>query len=128
MKPIITENSIEELAIEILRSQGWEYVRGLSIAPGAERAERESFEQVVLLDRLRKSVAIINPHIPTDAQEAAIQKALRIYSPDLLHSNEEFHKQLIERIKITYWQNSDERSHEVALIDFENIRNNQFLV
>src|SRR6218665_88369 len=128
MKPIITENSIEELAIEILRSQGWEYVRGLSIAPGAERAERESFEQVVLLDRLRKSVAIINPHIPTDAQEAAIQKALRIYSPDLLHSNEEFHKQLIERIKITYCQNSDERSHEVALNDFENIRNNQFLV
>jgi hypothetical protein len=35
MKPI-SENSIELSTIEILQSQGWEYIHGLSIAPGGE--------------------------------------------------------------------------------------------
>ena len=53
---------------------------------------------------------------------------MRISSPELLHNNEEFHRLLIEKVKIPYQQNGYERSHEVALIDFENWENNQFLV
>ena len=126
--PKISEDHIESFAIEQLQSLGWEYIHGLAIAPGAEQQERESFEQVVLTDRLRKSLSIINSHIPEEAREKAIQKVLRIYSPELLHNNEEFHSLLIEKIKIPYRQDDYERSHEVALIDFENIENNQFLV
>jgi hypothetical protein len=33
----------------------------LAISPGAEQTERENFEQIVLVDRLRKSVAVLNP-------------------------------------------------------------------
>jgi len=127
MKPI-TEDHIESFSIELLQSLGWQYIHGLAIAPGAEQSERESFEQVVLIDRLRKSLSIINPLIPKEAQEQAIQNVLRIYSPELLHNNEEFHKLLIEKVKIPYQQDGYERSHEVALIDFENLENNQFLV
>ncbi len=127
MKPI-TENKIETFTIEVLQSMGWEYVHGLMIAPGAEDAERESFEQIVLIERLRKSVAVINPGIPPAAQEQAIQKVLRIYSPELLHNNETFHQLLVEKIKIPYQQDGYERSHEVALLDFDNSQNNQFLV
>ncbi|MHB8338974.1 MAG: type I restriction endonuclease, partial [Ignavibacteriaceae bacterium] len=127
MKPI-TEDKIESFAIEQLQSLGWEYLHGLAIAPGAEQSERESFEQVVLINRLRKSLSIINPHIPKEAQEKAIQIILRIYSPELLHNNEEFHKLLVEKVKIPYQQDGYERSHEVALIDFDNLENNQFLV
>ena len=87
LKPI-TENIIKESAIEILQSLGWEYVHGLSIAQGAEHAERESFEQIILTQRLRKAVARLNPDIPADAQEQAVQKVLRIYSPDMLNKNE----------------------------------------
>jgi type I restriction enzyme R subunit len=126
MKPI-TEDKIETFAIEVLQSMGWEYVHGLAIAPGAEQAERENFEQIVLVDCLRKSVAILNPTIPQDAQEQAIQKVLRIYSPELLHNNETFHQLLVEKVKIPYQQDGFERSYEVALIDFENPLNNEFL-
>lgn len=80
MKPI-TEDKIETFAIEVLQAMGWEYMHGLAIAPGAEQAERDSFEQIVLVNRLRKSVRILNPGIPQDAQEQAIQKVLPIYSP-----------------------------------------------
>lgn len=126
MKPI-TEDKIETFAIEVLQSIGWEYVHGLAIAPGAEQAERENFEQIILIDRLRKAVAILNPEIPQDAQEQAIQKVLRIYSPELLHNNEAFHQLLIEKVKIPYQQDGFERSYEVTLIDFEKPLNNEFL-
>ncbi len=126
MKPI-TENSIEKFTLEILQSLGWEYVHGLLLAPGAEQSERENFEQIVLIERLRKSVAVLNPTIPQDAQEQAIQKVLRIYSPELLHNNETFHQLLIEKVKIPYQQDGFERSYEVTLIDFENPLNNEFL-
>ena len=126
MKPI-TEDKIETFAIETLKSIGWEYIHGLAIAPGAEQAERKSFEQIILVGRLRKAVSILNPDIPPDAQEQAIQKVLRIYSPVLLHNNETFHQQLVEKVKIPYQKDGFERSYEVALVDFENASNNEFL-
>ena len=127
MKPI-TENIIEESAIELLQLQGWDYVNGKEISPEGLFCERENYQQIILTDRLRTAIAKINPHIPSDAQEVAVQKVLRIYSPVLLHNNEEFHKLLVEKVKIPYQENGYERSHEVALIDFETPANNQFLV
>lgn len=127
MKPL-TENDIELTAIETLRSIGWEYKHGLAIAPGAEQAERDSFEQIILTGRLRKAVEYLNRDIPADAQEQAIQQIMRIYSPDLLYNNETFHGQLIEKVKVPYQKDGFERCHEVALIDFENPANNQYLV
>jgi type I restriction enzyme R subunit len=127
MKPI-AESYIETFAIETLQDLGWSYIHGFAIAPGAELAERESFEQIILTDRLRKAVSVLNPGIPQDAQEQAIQKVLRIYSPELLHNNESFHQLLIEKVKIPYQQDGFERSYEVALIDFEHPLDNEFLV
>ncbi|MFN8292039.1 MAG: type I restriction endonuclease subunit R [Chitinophagaceae bacterium] len=127
MKPI-TESIIEESAIEILQLQGWDYVNGKEISPEGIYCERDSFEQIVLVNRLRNAIAKINPHIPADGLESAVQKVLRIYSPDLLYNNEEFHRLLIEKVKVPYQENGFERSHEIALIDFENPFNNQFLV
>lgn len=127
MKPI-TENIIEESAIELLQSQGWEYANGKELSPEGLFCERENYQQIILTNRLRNAIAKINPHIPADAQEAAVQKVVRIYSPVLLHNNEEFHRLLIEKVKIPYQQNGYERSYEVALIDFENTSNNQFLI
>ncbi|QOJ30063.1 MAG: type I restriction endonuclease subunit R [Ignavibacteriales bacterium] len=126
MKPI-TENIIEHSAIEILQELGWGYVPGKDISPEGLFCERESFSEIVLVNRLREAVARINPDIPVNAQEAAVQKVLRISSPDLLHNNEEFHRMLVEKVKIPYQQNGYERSYEVALIDFRNPGANQFL-
>lgn len=127
MKPL-TENIIEQSAIEILQSQGWEYANGKEISPEGLFCERENFSQIILLNRLRAAIAKINSTIPLDAQEAAVQKVLRIASPDLLHNNEEFHRLLVEKVKVPYQENGYERSHEVALIDFDYTTNNQFLV
>ncbi|HUZ58968.1 MAG TPA: type I restriction endonuclease [Hanamia sp.] len=126
MKPI-TESHIETFTIETLQPMGWEYIHGLAIAPGAEKTERDNFEQIILTERLRKAVGILNPHIPKEAQEQAIQKVLRIYSPDLIFNNETFHQYLIEKVKVPYQKDGYERSYEVALVDFDNVANNEFL-
>ncbi len=126
MKPI-SENIIEQSAIEILQSQGWDYALGKEISPEGLFCERDSFGDVLLLKRLRESVGKLNPTIPPEAQEAAIQKLLRIASPELLHNNEEFHKLLVEKVTVSYHENGYERGYEVALFDFENPSNNQFL-
>jgi type I restriction enzyme R subunit len=125
---LVTESNIETFAIEVLRSMGWQYLHGLAIAPLSEEAERDSFEQIILTARLRKAIGLLNPHIPPDAQEQALQKVARIYSPELLHNNETFHKFLVEKVKVPYQRDGYERSHDVSIIDFENLELNEFLV
>ncbi len=125
--PTLSENTLEIFAIETLQALGWEYVHGQSIAPETEKAERETFEQILLTQRLRKAVERLNPEIPKSAREQAIQNVHRIYSPELLHNNETFHQYLIEKLKVPYHQDGYERSHEVELIDFNNPLNNDYL-
>src|SRR5437588_10235885 len=126
MKPI-TESNIEAFAINTLQAEGWDYLHGLAIAPGAELAERATFEQFLLTKRLRKALDIVNPNIPDEAKNHAVQKATRLYSSDLLINNEAFHVFLVEKLRIPYMQDGFERSHEVALMDFDNVGNNEFL-
>lgn len=124
----INESTLEQSAIDLLRSLGWEYAHGKDISPGGLLCERDSFAEVVLSQRLRRAIARLNPHVPAEAQEAALRKVLDIHTPDLLHNNETFHRLLIEKIRVPYRQDGFERSHEVALVDFEHPENNEFLV
>ena len=52
----ITESDIESLAIQLLERQGYKYVHEPNIAPDSATPERESFEQVLLVGRLEKTV------------------------------------------------------------------------
>jgi len=69
----ITESKIEDFTIELLEKAGYQYLYGPDIAPDGEQPERHSFEDVLLLDRLRKAVNRINPFVPQDAIEDAIK-------------------------------------------------------
>ena len=124
----LSENLIEQSAIEILQSLGWEYVHGAEIAPDGLYSERASYGDILLTGRLREALAIINPTLPADALEAAVQAVLRIASPELLRNNERFHRLLVEKVKVPYQENGFERSHEVALVDFTHLERNRFLV
>ena len=76
MKPI-TEDKIEFFAIEQLQSFGWEYIHGSIISPDGEKPERENYEQIILTDRLRKAISVINPHIPQDCARAGNSKSIK---------------------------------------------------
>ena len=51
----ITESAIEEFAIELSEKSGYQYV----YAPDSDTPERARFEDVLLLERLRKAVGRI---------------------------------------------------------------------
>lgn len=124
----ITENEIEQLAIDLFQSQGYDYIYAPDIAPDAENAERNSFEEVLLLQRLRKAVQRINPGIPTEAQNEAIKEIQRINTPDLLVNNETFHRFLTEGIPVIKRIDGRDRGDRVWLIDFKDPENNEFIV
>jgi type I restriction enzyme, R subunit len=124
----ITENAIEEHAIQLLETQGYTYIHGPAIAPDSDTPERQSFEDVILLDRLQSAVTDINPHIPPEAQNDAVKQIQRLNSPELIANNEAFHRMLTEGITVTYQKDGRNRGDLVWLIDFTDSANNDFLV
>ncbi len=57
----ITESAVEQYAIDLLEKQGYQYIYAPDIAPDSETPERSSFEDVLLLERLKKSRWQNNP-------------------------------------------------------------------
>ena len=128
MENKITESEIEKFAIELLEKSGYQYIYAPSIAPDSETPERESFEDVLLLERLQTAVGRINPSIPSDIREDAIKQIRRLSSPELIANNEAFHRMLTEGIRVSYRKKGYSRGDLVWLIDFKNPENNDFLV
>ena len=81
---MMTEDQIEQFAIARLGELGYAYQHGPGIAHDGEQPEREGYEQVLLMGRLREAVRRINPKIPAAAQEEAVKQVARIASPELL--------------------------------------------
>ena len=109
----ITESAIELLAIQRLESLGYHYLYGPDIALDGHSPERETFEQVLLINRLKNAVRRINPGIPVDAQNEAIKEIQRIASPELIANNETFHRLLTEGIPVTKRVDGDDRGDSV---------------
>lgn len=89
--------------------------------------KRDRFEDVLLLERLRKAVGRINPDIPENAREDAIRQVQRL-SPELIFNNEAFHRMLTEGINVSYRKDGVDRGDLVWLVDFNDPENNDFLV
>ncbi|OAV67402.1 Type I restriction enzyme R protein [Bacteroidales bacterium Barb6XT] len=123
----ITESGIEALAIERLVQLDYEYIYAPDIAPGGKVSERNSFEQVLLIRRLKGAVRRINPTIPAEVQAEAIKELQRISSPELLTANETFHRFLTEGIPVSKRVDGEDRGDRVWIIDFNNLYN-EFLV
>ncbi|MBK7055153.1 MAG: type I restriction endonuclease subunit R [Leptospiraceae bacterium] len=124
----ITESAIEKFTIELLEKQGYEYIYGPTIAPDSDLPERQSFEDVLLLERVKKAMDRINPTIPSDALEDALKQIQRLSSSELISNNEAFHRMLTEGIKVNYQKDGNSRGDLVWLIDFNEPENNDFVV
>jgi type I restriction enzyme R subunit len=124
----ITENDIELFAIELLEKQGFEYIYAPNIAPDSENPMRESFEDVILKEKLTNSLTTINPTLKYELIEYAVKQCQRLKSTELLTDNETFHKMLTEGITAQVQKDGVTRGEIVKLIDFDDIYNNDFVV
>ncbi|MDI6701118.1 MAG: type I restriction endonuclease subunit R [bacterium] len=133
--PNLNESSIEQFAIELFKSLGWEYVFGPDVAPDAQNklfnfTNRKSYKDVLLLDILESRLKAINPQLPKSALDDAIKVICNLPNqyPNLMANNEAFHRLLTEGIQVTYRKNGEEKGDIVKVIDFENPENNDFHV
>jgi type I restriction enzyme R subunit len=122
------ESDIEELTLEKLQAQGYEYIYGPTIAPDGEHPERQSWDDVILHGRFKHAVHTLNPSIPDAAREQAIREVLHITSPELINNNETFHRYLTDGIEVEFQKDGITRGDKVWLVDFEHPENNEFLV
>lgn len=124
----LNENSVEQFAINLLKSLGWEYAFGPDIAPNGEHPERRFFEETILSERLKNAILAINPDISESVADEVVQKIKGLHLPDLTANNEEFHRLLTNGVNVTVRKNGEERGDLVWLVDFKNPDNNDFLV
>lgn len=126
--PKLCENDIEIMAIEELEGLKYNYIPGPQIAPDGEAPERQSYSDVLLVDRLRSAIAKFNPDIPYDAQEDALKQVMRISSPDLIANNEQFHKLFTDGVDVEYRKDGEIIGNKVWLVNFKEPQKNEFLV
>lgn len=118
-----TEEELEQAYIEILEELGWEHIDG-------RQMERDDYHEVILEERLREAVYLLNKNMPTSAKEEAIRKVMNLSSPILIKANEEFHKMLTDGVDIGEYVADDKTIRSggnIYLIDFQNINRNEFL-
>lgn len=124
---MMTENQLEQEALEWLRETGYQHRFGPDIAPDGDAPERGSYRDVVLASRLQEAIARLNPQIPAAAREEAVQQVLRLDHPVQLAANRAFHRLLVNGVPVEYQQGGETRGDLVRLIDFANPKNNDWL-
>ncbi len=126
----ITEDAIEQTALEWLENLGYGIAYGPDIAFDGATPERDAeanYTDVVLVGRLRSALERINSTLPVDAIDEAVRKITRPESPSLIENNRSFQKMLTDGVDIS-WMGADGEKHDKAwLVDTTNPDNNDWL-
>ena len=125
---LINEESVELQCINWFKEIGYKYKNGYEISPEGSNPERFEFRQAILEKRLKSTLVKINPDISNQKIDNSITQIINPNIADLINCNREIHSWLIKGIKITYMKNDQEIGHQLKIIDFENIENNDFLI
>jgi type I restriction enzyme R subunit len=127
-----SENSlIEQPAIEIFKSLGYSYLNCYNEIFGSHSTlGRETSSEVVLISKLQPSLRKLNPHLPPEA----INNAIEILTADrsILNpavANKEIYKLLKDGVKVSFQDKDGKEKEEVVkVIDFDNPGNNDFFL
>jgi len=124
----LNESTVEEAALSWFGELGYARGHGPEMAPGEEKAERKSFGDVVLVERLREAIHRLNSTIPQEAHEEALRKVLRVGTPSLVQTNRAFHKFLRDGVEVEYRRKDGSIAGDhVRLVDFDSPSRNDWL-
>jgi len=123
----LPELIVEQATLDWFTELGYTTLNARQIAPDEPNAERQTYSDVILTQRLENALQTINPNIPPSAIEDAIKKLTRIESPNLYENNRRFHKLLTDGVDVNYQKDDRTIYDKVWLIDFHNPDNNDWL-
>lgn len=125
---IFTEAMLEEAAIEILQSLGYDYAFGPDISLGGDYEERKDYREVILSHRVKDALFKINRDLPSEALEEAYRQLITFNSPMLEENNRYFHQLMTEGIEVSFNEGGNIRTKRAYVIDFDKMSNNEFVV
>jgi len=124
----LNESVVEDAALAWLGELSYAIGHGPQMAPGEPAAERESFADVVLVQRLRNVIERLNPTIPGEAQEEALRKVLLLDNVSFLGNNRAMHKMLRDGMPVEYKRGDGSVAGDhVRLISFADLAANDWL-
>jgi len=123
----MTEDQLEQECLGWLADVGWQRCHGPDLAPEGVSPERDSYRQVLLLARLRRAVAALNPNVPAAAREDAVRQVIDLGTPVLLAANRQFHRLLVNGVPVQYQHDGETRGDLVRLIDWSDPARNEWL-
>jgi type I restriction enzyme R subunit len=123
-----TESVVEDAALDWLQAIGWQIAHGPDIAPDMPLAERASYGEAMLAQRLRDALARLNPSLPAEAREDAFRKLTRPEGAELIQRNRALHWLLTNGVTVEYrTAEGDVRGAQVQVIDFDDPAGNDWL-
>lgn len=125
-----SENTlVEQPTIDLFEELGYEVFRGGKDSRNAELLGRSSSDEVVLSPRLRSALQRLNPTLPPEAIEQAVEKLTKDRSLTTpAQANQEVYRLLKNGIRVTVAHEEGERVEIARVIDWDEPRNNDFLL
>lgn len=125
------DNLIEQPAIEIFEELGYEYLNCYHETFGdGGTLGRENTGEVVLVRRLKSALTRLNPDVPTEAVQLAVEELTmdrRILNP--ANANKEVYKHIRNGVKVSIKKPDGSWDTEtVKVVDFDNPENNDFFL
>src|SRR5215210_3374801 len=124
----MNEAIVEEAALDWLQSLGWLVMQGRELGPDAVDAERQTYEQVVLEDRLQRALVALNPTLPAEATDQAFRKLTRSEGPTLETRNRAFDRMLVDGVMVEFRREDGSiGGAQARVLDFDHPDNNDWL-
>ena len=123
----MTEDQLEQEALGWLTNVGYTALHGPDLAPDGEHPERQSYQQVLLVERLRQALARLNPQLTPTAREDAFKQVVDLGIPSLLTANRRLHQLLVAGVPVEVQRQGETLGDFARLIDWSNPTNNEWL-
>ena len=124
----ISEDSLEQLLMEQLRGLGYAAMHAHEVGPDAPDPQRHSHSEAILLPRLRAAVQRLNPELPKQARQDAIDQVMHAALPSLTEENRRLHRMMVEGVGVEYRdRDGNVQGGLVQLLDFANPQDNDLL-
>ena len=124
----LSESTVEAAALAWLEGCGWAVANGPDVAPDTRNAARGDYSQVVLEQRLRDSLARLNPDLPVGTLNDAFRKLTRPEGTTLATHNRAFHRLLVDGVTVECHEADGAiRGAQARVLDFDDPANNDWL-
>jgi type I restriction enzyme R subunit len=119
-----TEYHLSEApAVDLLRALGYTYIPGANLA-----GERASLRDAVLVGQLEAAIRRINPHLTDTNVTQAVRRMTTVEAAGLMEANSRVYSDLVNYFSLPQDTPQGRISQTVRVIDFENPRNNTYVV